>query len=360
MPQLTTVLMVLGCLAVLAPFTIGADLDIKKVKGPKDPGGTYKHPATIAELGNGDLYVAFFGGSGEYHPDQMVWVTRLSKGATQWSNPEVIADTPFLGDGNAVIWQAPNNKVWLFYLTRYGESWSFSRVKAKISMDDTKTWSDPINLTWELGTMVQGAPIVTRSGEYLLPVYLEKGNDRESVGPDSNAYFLRIDPKTGAWSETGRIRSKRGCIQANVVELSDKHFLAYCRRGGGYGPGSEGYIIASESHDGGQTWSEGKDTAFPNPNAAVSLIKLKSGRLMLVYNDNMYERTPLVATVSEDGGKTWPYRLVIADGNNAYGYPYAIQGKDERIHLVFTSDKRSTINYVELTEQRLLSSRSGK
>ena len=34
--------------------------------GPKIPGGVYKHPATIAELANGDLYIAYYGGEGEY------------------------------------------------------------------------------------------------------------------------------------------------------------------------------------------------------------------------------------------------------------------------------------------------------
>lgn len=327
---------------------------ISRVKGPDDPGGAYKHPASITELENGDLYVSFYGGSGEYETDQKVWGTRLKKGTDQWSEPAVIADTPFLTDGNSLVWQAPDGKVWLFYLTRYGPTWSQSRVKAKISSDGAETWSDPINLTWELGTMVQGPPIELHSGEYLLPVYHETGDDREVVGADSTAFFLRIDPETGNWTESGRIRSPRGCIQANVVQISDEHLIAYCRRGGGYGPETEGYIVGSESHDGGKTWSEGIDTPFPNPNSAIALIKLKSGRLLLIYNDSMHRRTPLVAAISDDQGKTWPHRQVIADGNNSYAYPYAVQAKDGKIHLVFTSDGRSVINHVVLTEEDLV------
>ena len=39
---------------------------VERVFGPEHPGGRYKHPASIAQLANGDLYLAYYTGSGEY------------------------------------------------------------------------------------------------------------------------------------------------------------------------------------------------------------------------------------------------------------------------------------------------------
>ena len=48
--------------------------------------------------------------------------------------------------GNGVLWEAPDGVVWLFYVVRFGETWSTSRVQVKVSHDGALTWSDaPIN-----------------------------------------------------------------------------------------------------------------------------------------------------------------------------------------------------------------------
>ena len=39
------------------------DIKISRVFGSEHRGGAYKHPAAITELNNGDLYLAFYGGS---------------------------------------------------------------------------------------------------------------------------------------------------------------------------------------------------------------------------------------------------------------------------------------------------------
>ena len=330
------------------------DIQIRPILGPGDPGGPYKHPASITELDGGDLYVAFYGGPGEYSADTAVWGSRLSAGTSQWTPPVVIADTPYRSDGNAVVWQAPDGAVWLFYVVRYGETWSKSRIHAKISRDGARTWSDSMLLASELGMMVRGRPIVLQDGDWLLPIYQETGEDTEVVGADSTSLFLRCAIQRRTWTETGRIRSKKGNIQPAVASISDDHLVAYCRRAGGYGPDEKGYVIRSESRDGGRTWSEGTDSEFPNPNAAVDFLRLHDGRLLLVYNDSMTERNPLTAALSVDGDKTYPHRRVIAAGGSRdYAYPYLIQTRDDRIHLVFTSNQRSVINHAVFDESAI-------
>jgi predicted neuraminidase len=324
--------------------TASGNIQISQIAGEGDP-GPYRHPASMTELDNGDFLMAYYGGGGEYEGDTACYGKRLKKGETEWSKAFVLADTPWLADGNIVVWQAPDGMVWMFYVNRYGDTWSDSIIKGKVSKDGAQTWSDSFILTWERGTMVRGKPIVLNNGDYLLPVYRETGHDREVVGADTMSFFLRYTPKNNdnKWVESTRIRSRLGNLQPSPVQLDDNHLIAYARRGGGYENVTDGYIVASESSDGGKTWSEGVDTAFPNPNAAVDLLKLKNGNILLVYNDSMNERTPLTVAISKDGGKTWPVKQNIMTGDRDYAYPYAIQSKDGKVHIVFTADARTNV-----------------
>jgi predicted neuraminidase len=196
----------------------------------------------------------------------------------------------------------------------------------------------------EEGSMVRGQPIVLDTGEYLLPLYNEKGDDREFTDSSSVSYFLRYNPKTQEWTESkNRIRSPEGNLQAQVVQISATDLFCFMRRGGGYGPTEDGWMLRSDSKDGGFSWTDAVRTDFPNPNSAVELIKLKNGHLLLVYNDSMSDRTPLTLAVSTDNGETWPFRRMIAGGDNDFAYPYAIQGSDDKIYLIYTTNSRTSI-----------------
>ena len=59
----------------------GTDIATERVFGPEVP-GRYKHPASITELQSGDLYLVYYGGTGEYAADSMVYGARLRKGAS--------------------------------------------------------------------------------------------------------------------------------------------------------------------------------------------------------------------------------------------------------------------------------------
>jgi predicted neuraminidase len=332
---------------------LAGDLRIERVFGPETATGRYKHPAAIAALANGDLYLVYYGGAGEYAVNTGVFGARLAKGSARWTAPKLIASDPFRSVGNGVIWQAPGGVVWLFYVVRYGATWSTSRIQGKISRDNGETWSDSFVVSGQEGMMVRNKPVVLDTGEYLLPVYHETGHDTEIVGPESTSRFLRFDPngKSKEWMESGIIRSKKGNIQPGVVQLSKDHLVAYCRRGGGYGPVPDGYTIRSESRDGGRTWAEGTDSQFRNPNSALEFMKLQSGSLLLVFNDSMHQRTPLMAALSTDGDSTWPHRRAIGDApKQSYAYPFATQSPDGRIHLVYTSDNRTAIYHAVFDE----------
>ncbi len=337
--------------------SIFAQPRLERIFGPEVPTGPYKHPACITELANGDLYLVYYGGGGEYEVDTAVYGSRLERGSARWSPPQPVAKDPFRSAGNGVIWQAPDGVVWLFYVVRYGATWSDSRIHVKISRDHARTWSDSSVLALETGMMVRNRPIVLPNGDYLLPIYHETGNDTERVGPDSTSLFLRYDIRKETWSETNRIRSPKGNIQPAPAIVDGEHLVAYCRRGGGYGPETSGFIVRSESRDGGRTWSEGRDSPFPNPNSAIDFLKLRSGHLLLVYNDSPHQRTPLTVALSTDQDKTYPYRRNLKEGPGDFAYPVAIQTRDGKIHVIFTSDRRTVVNRATFDESWILQSR---
>jgi predicted neuraminidase len=346
---------ILGLTFVLVGTQLVAEeIKIHRLFGPEVPTGKYKHPASFDELHNGDLYLVYYGGDGEYAEGTAVFGSRLKQGVKNWTKPAKIASNPFHSLGNAVVWQAPDGMVWLFYVTRYGETWSTSRIAAKISRDGTRTWSDSFPLTFEEGTMVRSHPIALTDGDYLLPIYHETGSDPEFTAPTTCSLFLRFDPKKKLWTESNRIYSRLGNLQPAVVQLDDQRLIAYCRRGGNYEPRKDGFLVRAESRDGGRTWTAGQETEFPNPNAAVDFIRLKNGHLLLVYNDSMNDRTPLTVAISTDNGQTFPHRRNLVGGPGDFAYPTAVQTRDSKIHVVFTSDERTVVRYAVFEESAIL------
>jgi predicted neuraminidase len=337
--------------------TMKASVPVRRIIGPEHPGGRYKHPASITQLANGDLYLAYYTGSGEYADDTAVYGTRLPKGTSAWTRPVPIADTPYRSEGNPVVWQAPDGKVWLFYVVRYGKTWSTSLIQAKISRDGARTWSDPMLVTLKQGMMVRSRPLALPNGDILLPAYHETGHDTEVVGADSCSLFFRFDAKRHTWTPTKGIGSRLGNIQPAVDRVKDDLLVCYCRRGGDYSGRADGRIVRSESRDGGRTWSAGKETAFPNPNAAVDFLRLKSGHLLLLFNDSTRGRSPLTAALSTDGDRTYPHCRHLIEGPGDYAYPYAIQAADGKIHLIFTSERRTAIYHAVFTERDVLGHR---
>jgi predicted neuraminidase len=326
------------------------ELAVRRVFDETVQTGQYKHAASLTELSNGDLYLVYYSGDAEYADRTAVFGSRLKKGTTAWTPPVAIARDPGRPLGNAVVWQAPDEVVWLFYVVRLGKTWSTSRIDARTSRDGAQTWSEPFVLHDAPGMMVRNRPIVLHDGDYLLPVYHETGDDTESVGPESTSRFLRFDARTRRWAETGRIRSRGGNIQPGVVEIAPNHLIAYCRRGGDYKPTTRGWIVRAESRDGGATWTAGEDSSFPNPNAAIEFLRLRNGHLLLIFNDTMSGRTPLTVALSTDGDRSWPHRRNLAEGPGDFSYPTAIEASDGRIHAVFTSDRRRVINHAVFEE----------
>src|SRR5882724_3251611 len=64
----------------------------------------HNHAPGIVECPSGDLLVSWYRGSGERTADDVaVYGSRLSKGAANWDEPYLLADTPGFPDCNTAL-----------------------------------------------------------------------------------------------------------------------------------------------------------------------------------------------------------------------------------------------------------------
>ena len=59
---------------------VAGELKVERVFGPEIATGPYKHPACLTELDNGDLYLVYYGGEGEYAVQTAVFGSRRKRG----------------------------------------------------------------------------------------------------------------------------------------------------------------------------------------------------------------------------------------------------------------------------------------
>ena len=65
---------------------------------------------------------------------------------------------------------------------------------------------------------------------------------------------------------------------------------------------------------------------------------------------------PLTVSISTDNDKTYPYKRNLVDKKqDTDAYPFAIQTKDGKIHVLYNSESRSVINHAVFDEQAILS-----
>ena len=105
-----------------------------------------------------------------------------------------------------------------------------------------------------------------------------------------------------------------------------------------------GQVLLQRIPNGGKHWTSPRSTALPNPNAAVSALRLADGNILIAYNDSARTRDNMALSVSADGGENWHTPCVLerfgadstARQTRELSYPYMIQTAEGEIHLVYT------------------------
>lgn len=185
--------------------------------------------------------------------------------------------------------------------------------------------------------VMMNKPTVRRDGAWLFPIAVWNHGIRV-LGPE----FDDKDPEKGsfAWSSADHGKSFVKLGGADVkdrhfdehmfLELADGTLRCYVRTFYGIG--------AADSNDGGLTWGQDFDTGLGGPDSRFHIRRLVSGRILLINHYNFKGRNNLTAMLSEDDGKTFPYRLLL-DGRDSVSYPDAAVTENGRIHIVYDRER---------------------
>ena len=372
------------------------------------------HASTIVELKNGDLVAAYFGGTKERNPDCVIWVSRKPKGSDKWSEPIIAADgvfdlsdpylskaglsginaetTPadkgpvgpnFKGDlanarrkacWNPVLFQIPgSDELLLFY--KIGSSvgdWTGWMAR---STDGGKTWGDREPLPDGILGPIKNKPEYI-NGRLLSPSSREgdgwhavieysddQGKTWHSTGylPTEKAWRTDyLEPCRIADFDPANPKVKEGkklediySIQPSILKLKDGRLQILCRT-------RDGKLSTSYSSDNGTTWTPMTLTSVPSNQSGTDAVTLKDGRHVLIYNNFQTipgtpkgARTPLCIAVSEDGVNWTPVITLEDSPISQYSYPAIIQGKDGKLHAVWTW-RRQRIKHAEIDLNKAL------
>jgi predicted neuraminidase len=127
-----------------------------------------------------------------------------------------------------------------------------------------------------------------------------------------------------------------------VTSLGGKHLHLFARS-----TARSARICVADSEDNGLTWTEARPIDVPNPNLGIDAVRLRDGRIVLIYNNTTSGRTPLNLAVSSDGEHFKMFRT-LEDQPGEYSYPAIIQAADGDLEMTYTWN-RTSIRHVHLS-----------
>lgn len=291
------------------------------------------HAATIAELPDGALLCAWFGGMREGAADVAIWLSRRENGA--WSPPARVAAAEGVPCWNPVLHRTRAGSLLLFF--KFGPSPLTWTGALQRSADGGRTWSDPEPLPAGILGPIKNKPFELPDGTLVC------GSSIESY----RAWACWVDrtPDEGrTWTKHGPIQVPGlpyGIIQPAIFGTEDGRLAMLCRSREIHS------MVRATSEDGGRTWTQAAPIDLPQNNSGLDAIRLRDGRVAVVYNHSTSERTPLNLAVSGDMGRTWKAGPVLESEPGEYSYPAIVQGGDGTLHIAYTW-RRQRIRYVSL------------
>ncbi|WP_046969840.1 sialidase family protein [Dyella japonica] len=286
------------------------------------------HAGTIVETPTG-LVAAWFGGKQERDPSVGIWVSRQLSG--RWTNPREIAngkqpDGSRLPAWNPVLFQVTAGRLMLFY--KLGPDPQHWWGMWMTSDDDGATWSAPRRLAHGILGPIKNKPIELPNGDILSPSSTELGGWRVHVE--------RSTDHGQTWTASSDISSSGiDAIQPSLLRKQDGSIEAIGRT-------RQGHLFWSQSLDGGRQWSPLRLLDVANPNSGIDAVALADGRYLLVYNPaspgpQWWDGRGTLAVAISIDGLHWQRVLTLEDKpGQEYSYPAVIQGRDGRIHVLYT------------------------
>ena len=263
---------------------------------------------------------------------------RSVDGGKTWGPIRVMKDS-----GELSVW-APcplydkdTQMVWLYF--------SDQTMYIMNSSDFGATWSEPRNLTQEMGLMGKGGGagpgngIQMLNGRLVIPAYL------------GGACVIYSDDHGITWKKGGNIGEDEEpqVEEPQVFESVNGSLCIICRVGRG------GYKLMAWSHDGGETWDPyyyNEDLTEAGTQASIHRFTKNTTHMrnrVLFSNPACFSRGHFTIRMSYDEGKTWNVSKMVYEGPSAYSSIAILS--DYTICVLFETGKydyRQSITFIKV------------
>lgn len=336
------------------------DIVLQLDHGPDNPRNSEGSFVTLADGRVLFAYTRYYGADWADHATAQVCGRFSRDGGQTWSAEDTVL-VENEGRQNVMsvsLLRLQDGRIGLWYLRK--NSLRDCQAWMRTSADEGQTWSRPRRCIPAPGYFVvnNDRVIQLKSGRLILPAGFHR--NRYAVSPRSKHYYASLDGRAlilfflsddggKSWRESQDwwampVRSSPGLQEPGVVALKDGRLYAWCRTGAGCQ-----YEMVSA--DDGETWSPPQPSAFLAPASPLSMKRIpRTGDLLAIWNDYSgavapappgggdfkrpsWGRTPLVAAVSQDEGRTWGRHLLLeSDPDRGFCY-VAIHFIDDAVLL---------------------------
>lgn len=303
------------------------------------------------------IYTEFYGGRGDASPARLVSIYSDDRGKSWSSEPEiVVSNTGRQNVMSVSLLRLQSGKIALFYLVKHG--FHDCRPYLQISEDEAQTWSEPRLTIAPPGYFVlnNDRVIQTSTGRLIMPLafHRQKGASQTAHSAFDGraiAMWFYSDDEGKTWVEADDWRAlnahtRTGLQEPGIVELSNGHLWSWART-------DQKYQYACISTNMGKNWSAPEPTTLRSPASPATIERIPgTSDLLAIYNDvsdvppeRDGKRTPLVAAISKDNGKTWSNRQVIESDPEGWFCYTAMEFVDDTVLLAYCAgDNRDKLN----------------
>ncbi|MGN6803227.1 MAG: sialidase family protein [Ginsengibacter sp.] len=358
-------------------FSLNVAAQSKVFVSGNDGYKSFRIPA-IVKAPNGDLLAFCEGrlnGSSDFGNIKIVLKRSEDNGKT-WSTLQVVASNDSLQAGNpapVVDLTDPRfrkGRIFLFYNTGDASESEMRNGKGhrdvlyKTSVDNGKTWSDPVDITTQVNRIDQpainpqwnfkedwrsyantpGHALQFEEGKYKGRIYVAANHSSGPPQPhfkDYEAHGFYTDDH-GATFHLSETVPFPGSNESTAAPLTNGRLMMNSRNQAGK------HRIVSLSSDGGASW----DTTFvdynlPDPICEGSLLNIgtKKGKSVLAFCNNIdtSHRDSLTLHISFNAGKTWKRKILIEPKNT--GYSDIVKISKKKIGVLYEAKNYKEIDF---------------
>ncbi len=314
---------------------------------PMPAGALAAHASYLLAMPNDHaaaLTAFWFAGDRESAPNVQIAAAQWDRKTQQWTPARYVVNRHAMGKamgfglrrlGNPVAWLDGQGRMHLFVVATGWGGWAAGRVLhlrqsgvgsnlQELTFEPERVL--PLSWLWNTSYLVRNAPLPLADGGMVLPAYFELGiKYPTALRFDSHGNFVSME----------RISARTWALQPTLLAQSPTRWLALMRD-----TRPNGKVLAAQTQDGGQSWTDLPDLALVNPDSATAGVALTAQDQLLVHNSAPASREKLDLSYSPDGAQ-WRKLLALEDGvkGDEFSYP-SMAWADGALWVSYTDDRK--------------------